>query len=294
MARIGWIGLGKMGAPMAAHLLAAGHDLTVFNRTAARAEGLAAQGARVASTVAEAAHGAGAVFVMVADDAALRTMVLGPNGAIAAMAAGAVLVEMSTVSPGVSGEIASATAARGVAYVRAPVSGSVAFAEAAKLTVLASGPSEAYAAALPLLQVMSARQFHLGPGCEARILKLALNMMVGVTAAMVGEAMAFGLKNGLDRGTMLDVIGASAVASPLIGYKLSMLRDRDYTPAFEARMMGKDFDLLLAAAHAGATPMPLAAQVREGWAAMTARGDGEADFFKYVELASAMAGVESA
>jgi 3-hydroxyisobutyrate dehydrogenase len=203
---------------------------------------------------------------------------------------GAVLVEMSTVSPGVSAEVAVACAARGVGYVRAPVSGSVAFAESAKLTVLASGPSAEYARVLPLLQHLSAKQVHVGQGCEARVLKLALNMMVGVTAAMMGEALALGAKNGLSRDTMLDVITASAVASPLVGYKADMLRRRDYSPAFTAAMMAKDFDLILGAAHASSTPMPLAAQVRQGWSALVAQGDAEADFFKYVELAARMAG----
>ena len=91
---------------------------------------------------------------------------------------------------------------------------------------------------------------------------------------------------------MLDVIGASAVASPLVTYKLAMLRGRDYAAAFEARMMAKDFDLALAAAHGSGVPMPLTAQVREGWSALIARGDGEADFFKYVELAASMAGLD--
>ena len=294
MQRIGWIGLGKMGAPMAGHLRAAGHELSVYNRTAAKAEGLVAAGARLATSPAGAATGAAVVFVMLADDAALRASLLGPDGAVAAMDRGAVLVEMSTVSPAISAEIDRACAARGVGYLRAPVSGSVAFAEAAKLTVLASGPAAVYAAVLPLLQNFSAKQLHVGGGCEARVMKLALNMMVGMSAAMMGEALALGQKNGLTREVMLEVIGASAVASPLVAYKLAMLRDRDYAPAFEARMMAKDFDLALAAAHGSNTPLALAAQVREGFSAMIAAGDGDADFFKYVELTARLAGLDQA
>lgn len=291
MRRIGWIGLGRMGEPMARHLLGAGHALTVYNRSPARASGLADGGATVAATVAQAADGAEVLFCMVADDAALRATLLGAAGAISALSPGAVLVEMSTVSPAVSAEVAAAAAGRGIGYLRAPVSGSVAFAASAKLTVIASGPPAVYAGVLPLLQAMSARQFHVGGGCEARVLKLALNMMVGVSAAMMGEALAFGLKNGLARGTILDVIGASAVASPLIGYKLDMLRARDYAPAFDARMMGKDFGLLLAAAAASGVPVPVAEQAATGWDGMIANGDGDADFFKIVELAAARAGV---
>ncbi len=292
MRKIGWIGLGKMGGPMARHLRGAGHALSVHNRTASKADRLVAAGATLAANAADAARGAETVFAMLADDAALRAALLGPGGVIAAMEPGAVLVEMSTVSPAISSELDAACQAKGVGYLRAPVSGSVGFAEAGKLTVLASGPSAAYAAVLPLLQTFSAKQVHLGEGCEARVMKLALNMMVGMTAAMMGEALALGQKNGLARDTMLEVIGASAVASPLVGYKTAMLNSRNYAAAFEARMMAKDFDLALSTAHESAVPMPLTAQVREGWSAMIAKGDGEADFFKYVELAAGMAGLD--
>jgi 3-hydroxyisobutyrate dehydrogenase-like beta-hydroxyacid dehydrogenase len=132
---------------------------------------------------------------------------------------------------------------------------------------------------------------HVGLGCEARVMKLALNMMVGLTAAMMGEALALGEKNGLSRDVMLDVIGASAVASPLVSYKLAMLRARDYAPAFETRMMAKDFDLALGLAHGSGVPLPMTAQVREGFTAMIAQGDGNADFFKYVELTAQLAGL---
>ena len=292
MQRIGWIGLGKMGAPMAGHLRAAGHEMNVFNRTPAKADRLVTLGATLAASPGAVAFGAGRVFSMLADDAALRAALLGSGGAIAAMDKGAVLIEMSTVSAGISAELDLACGARGLGYLRAPVSGSVAFAETAKLTVLASGPSAVYAAVLPLLQTFSARQVHVGEGCEARVMKLALNMMVGMTAAMMGEALALGQKNGLSRDVMLEVIGASAVASPLVAYKLATLRARDYAPAFEVRMMAKDFDLALAAAHSSNTPLPLAAQVREGWSAMIAGGDGDADFFKYVELTAGLAGLD--
>lgn len=293
MQRIGWIGLGKMGEPMARHLRTQGHELRVWNRTASKAERLTAAGATLAASPALAAKGARAVFAMLADDTALRAALLGPGSAVAAMDAGSILVEMSTVSPGVSAELAQACEARGVGYLRAPVSGSVAFAEGAKLTVLASGPDEVYAAVLPLLQAFSARQVLVGGACEARVMKLALNMMVGLSAAMMGEALALGEKNGLTREVMLEVIGASAVASPLVAYKLAMLRARDYAPAFEARMMAKDFDLALGVAHGSAVPLPMAALVREGFSAMIARGDGDADFFKYVELTAGLAGVDT-
>lgn len=289
--RIGWIGLGKMGEPMALNLARAGRDLTVWNRSAARAETLRTAGARVAASPAALAGAADVVFVSVADDAALREVTLGEAGAVAQMRAGAVLVETSTVSVAVSAELARAAEARGVAYLRAPVSGSVVLAAAGKLTMLVSGPAATHAALRPLLDLMTARQLHVGDGENARILKLAINMMVGVTAVMTGEALALCLKHGLDRHTALDAIGASVPASPLLGYKLDALKARDYAPRFSARQIAKDYDLIFAASLASHTPMPLAALVREHWTQQIAGGEGDEDFFKIVEYAARAAGL---
>lgn len=289
--RLGWIGLGKIGAPMAQTLLNKGHDLTVWNRNASRSAPLREAGARVATDVAELARASDVVFVSVADDAALRAVALGEGGALAHMPAGGVLIETSTVSPGVSAEVAQSADARGIAYLRAPVSGSVALAAAGGLTVLASGPRRTFDAVQPFLGAFSARQVYAGDGDQARVMKLAINVMVGLTAAMMGEAMALCLKNGMDRKTVLDVMGASAIASPLVQYKIEALRARDYSPKFEVTQMAKDFDLALQAGHASDTPMPLAAHVREGWSALRASGDGGEDFFKYVELVLRSAGV---
>lgn len=293
MERVGWIGLGKMGAPMARNIQCAGYDLHVWNRSAGKYDKLIEAGASVAEDAQSLAAAVDVLFVMVSDDAALARVVLGDDGVLTHMQKGATLVEMSTVSAVVSAEVAAAAEKCGVRYLRAPVSGSVALASAGTLTILASGPRETFDNLLPLLKTLSAQQYYVGEGERARTLKLTLNMMVGFSAAMMGEAMALGLKNGLDRTTMLEVIGASVVASPLINYKLDLLKARDYSPAFEVSQMAKDFDLILEAAARSETPMPLAALVREGWGALIEAGDGAEDFFKYVELASGAAGIDS-
>lgn len=292
--RIGWIGLGKMGEPMALNIRKAGYDLGVWNRSLGKCDGLIAAGASVADDMTSLAAKVDVLFVMVSDDVALRRVVLGDDGVMTNMQAGAVLVEMSTVSAIISTEVAALADKRGVQYLRAPVSGSIALAAAGTLTILASGPRETYDDLLPLLETLSARQFYVGEAERARILKLTLNMMVGFSAAMMGEAMALGLKNGLDRTTLLEVIGASVVASPLIHYKLDILKARDYSPAFEVTQMAKDFDLILEAANGSDTPMPLASLVREGWDTLIDAGDGAQDFFKYVEMAADAAGVDKA
>ncbi len=288
--RIGWIGLGKMGAPMAINLCRAGANVTVFNRSPDKCKPVLNAGAALAPKASVLAAQSDTLFTMLSDDCALSQVLLGDNGALKEMRTGTILVDMSTVSPSVSQDIADAAEGYGVRYLRAPVSGSVALAQAGTLAVMASGPKGAFDDCLDVLKAMSARQFYVGSHEQARVLKLSINMMVGFTAAMMGEALALGLKNGLDRATMLDVIGASAIASPLVGYKLDALKARDYSPAFEVTQMAKDFDLILEAGRQSAVPMPLAAQVREGWSELIADGDGEMDFFKYVELATQRAG----
>jgi 3-hydroxyisobutyrate dehydrogenase-like beta-hydroxyacid dehydrogenase len=288
---IAWIGLGKMGEPMARNLLQAGYSLAIWNRTFTRTRDLAAEGAVAHQDARVAAASADTVFTMVADDAALAALTLTPDGFLNAMRPGSTLVEMSTVSPVVSTKVAEACATVGVQYLRAPVSGSVVMAAAGKLTVIASGPLEAFDRVEPLLALLSQRQFHVGDADEARIVKLVVNHIVGATAAMIGEALAFGEKAGVRRTELLAVLGASAVASPLVGYKIDMLRRRDYAAAFSASQMTKDFGLILDAARDCAAPLPLAVLIQQGFRALIARGDGDADFFKYTELSRDLAGL---
>lgn len=290
--RIGWIGLGKMGGPMALCVRRAGHDLTVWNRSAERCEPLRLAGARIAAGIPELAAASDILFVSVSDDPALRDVALGKNGAIAHMPAGGLLVETSTVSVVVSEELARAAEARGLRYLRAPVSGSVLLAEAGKLGMLVSGPRDSFEALLPILGAITGHQLYVGDGEQARVLKLTVNMMVGLIAAMTGEAMAFCLKHGVDRATTLDGIAASVASSPLFGYKIDALKARDFSPKFSVSQIAKDFDLALAAGHTLDVPMPLTALVRQGWTAMIATGQGGDDFFKYTEMAIRVAGVD--
>ncbi|MDX1742262.1 MAG: NAD(P)-dependent oxidoreductase, partial [Ruegeria sp.] len=270
----GFIGLGKMGASMASNLLQAGFDLTVYNRSFYKCAALRDAGANVASSASDVAKSVDVVCLMLSDDTSLRQVALGDGGVIAAMRPGAVLVEMSTVSGEVSVDLASAAADQKIGYVRAPVSGSVSMAEAGTLTFIVSGDEKHCERVRPVLESMSGKQFYVGVAEEARYLKLAINLMVGATAAVLGEALALGECNGLDRNVMLDVVNASTVASPLLKYKTENLRTSDYSPAFEVTQMAKDFDLVLGAARSANVPMPLAAQVHQGWSALIAQGDG--------------------
>lgn len=287
---IGWIGLGKMGLPMAANLLNAGHTLAVFNRSPAAMAGLVARGALACDTPADLGRVAEVVLSTIADDTALLAITTGPGGLYETMAAGAVHIDMSTVSPNVSAKVAQAALARGIAYLRAPVSGSTALAAAGALTIIASGERAAFDRVLPLLETLGRVVHYTGDAEQARFLKLAINMMVGISAAMIGEALVLGKGGGLDWRQSIDIINDSVVASPLLGYKKSALQNRDFTPAFTVAQMVKDLDLVIGAGNDARVPTPIAAMVRGFMGAMVARGQGEDDFFAYVTLMEDLAG----
>ena len=292
--KIGWIGLGKMGLPMARRFLDGGFPLTVFNRTPGRSRELADLGARVAGSPGEAAAASDLVFTMIADDTALHAVTMGENGALEAAAAGSVLIDMSTVSPGASAAVAGKASERGVQYLRAPVSGSTRFAEQGALTIFVSGPFEVYERCTGVLNILGRKLFHVGQAEEARYLKLLINMMVGTTAMMVAEALTFGEKSGLSWGQMVDVIGQSVVASPLVGYKTQTLKDRNFTPSFTADQIAKDFDLALDTGRSLRVPMPVTALVRQFFESMKATGRGDLDLFGVVRLLEELAGIEGA
>lgn len=287
--KIGWIGLGKMGAPMALNLVKAGFPVTVYNRGAGKAEKLANAGAATAASIAELAAGSDIVISMVSDDPALEAVAAQVLGSAAP---GTIYADMTTVSPAASARVAQAAAARRIAYVRAPVSGSTGFAAEATLIILTSGPREACETCAGAFAAMSRKVVYMGDAEQARHMKLVLNMMVGITAAMVGEALCFGERGGLDWATMIEVVGDSPLASPLVKYKTKMLVDRDFTPAFTAAQMAKDFDLILATAADASLPSPITAQVRQLWTAMMANGKGEQDMFACVTMLEEMAGIE--
>ena len=291
--KIGWVGLGKMGIPMSKNLNKAGYPLTVYNRTKGKTKELAEQGAQVAESPKGLAAGADVIISMIADDPALEAVSIGPNGAFEGAKAGAIYIDMSTVSPVASGRVAEAAEKKGIKYLRAPVSGSTALAAAGTLTIFASGPKDAYDRCVDIFGAMGQKSFHVGAGDEARYLKLLLNMMVGITSAMVAEALIFGERGGMDWTQMIDIISNSVVTSPLIGYKAQILKDRNFAPAFTAEQIAKDFDIALDTGRALSVPMPITSLARQFFGSMKAKGKGELDFFGLVTLMEEMAGIKS-
>jgi 3-hydroxyisobutyrate dehydrogenase len=283
---IGWIGAGKMGNPMATRLVEAGHALTICDPAAENRASLVARGAAVAATPGALAARCGIIFSTIPNDAALTEIIFGGedrSGFLPQIAAGAILVEMSTVSPQVSARVARDLARRGVAYLRCPISGSTALARVGKLTALASGDAVAWETVSPLIDVLATRKFYLGAGEEARYMKLVLNALVGAMSSVLGEALVLGEKGGLSPAQMMEVIGQSAVASPLLEYKREMISQMDFSPAFSVQQMIKDFLLITDAAREKQIPMFVANLILQQYTAASNAGYSEKDFFALFE-----------
>jgi 3-hydroxyisobutyrate dehydrogenase-like beta-hydroxyacid dehydrogenase len=263
--KIAWIGLGRIGLPMAARLAAGGFAVTGFDIDPQRRAAAASRGIGIS----ESLEGAQLVFTSMPTEEALLELV----GQL--KLDGALLVETSTIGPQASKKVSEVTGP----YLRAPISGSTALAEAGTLTVFASGRRDDFDKAKPALQAFSRAQIWLGEGEEARYAKLAVNLMVAVTAGMMGEALALATKGGIGWEAILDVIGESAVGSPLVKYKLDPLKRRDFTPAATNALVKKDLDLIVATAKAAGVPVPLAEHMHAVYKRLLAAGRAEDDFF---------------
>jgi 3-hydroxyisobutyrate dehydrogenase-like beta-hydroxyacid dehydrogenase len=289
---IAWIGVGKMGLPMAALMVKAGHEVTAFDPDHRRLAAAKAQGIGEAASPNEAIAGKSVVITSLPDDAALRATVLGPQGLLQAMAANAVLIETSTVSAEISAEVAVAARARDIAYLRTPVSGNASIAHTGALTCFVSGPKATFEAVKPLLATFTRAQTYLGQAEEARFAKLAVNLMIAVSAGMMAESLALARKGGIAWQDILKVLDDSAVASPMVKYKTAPLRTRDFDSTFSCRQMAKDLDLILSAGHTAGVPLQLAAQVRETYGSLVAQGHGESDFIATVRHVERLSGLD--
>jgi 3-hydroxyisobutyrate dehydrogenase len=275
-----------MGAGMAANLLKAGFPLAVYNRSRAKAEVFAAQGARVAETPADAVRGASVILSMLADDAASRAVWLGTDGASGALAAaqkGAVLVESSTVSPAWIAELAAAAQARGLDFLDAPVTGSRAQAAAGQLTFLVGGPAEALAVATPVLEAMSKEILALGPVGSGAKLKLVNNFLCGVQIASLAEGIAWLERSGLDVDRALTFLKSGAPGSPLLANLSARMTSRDYAVNFHLKLMSKDLQYAGEAAAENGVELTTAANARRLFERAVALGFGDQDMSAVVE-----------
>jgi 3-hydroxyisobutyrate dehydrogenase-like beta-hydroxyacid dehydrogenase len=286
------LGLGKMGEPIARRLVDAGHTLAVWNRTAERASGLADSGARVLSTPREAWDAAEVCVTTLLDDAALLEVTTGADGLLAPGEDGRVLVDMSTVSPDASRQVAAAAAEAGIAYLRAPVSGNPSVVEAGNLGIMVSGDEQIFRRVEDLLRDIGPNVFYVGGADEARVLKLALNLMIAGNAQLIAEALVLGEGHGLDRERMLEVMGASAVGSPFVKYKTAALLQDDYSATFTGYAMAKDLAMALAAAHEANAPLPVTATIQQLMEGCIGSGWGDLDLMTLLPRLRREAGMD--
>jgi 3-hydroxyisobutyrate dehydrogenase-like beta-hydroxyacid dehydrogenase len=278
---IAWLGVGKMGLPIAGRIAAAGFRVTAFDISADRMAAARRQGLSVAASATEAVGGKAVVFTSLPDDKAVRDLLLA-KGVLDAIAPGSILIETSTVSAEVSVELAKAARERKIDYLRLPVSGNASLAQTGALTCFVSGPKAAFEHVKPLLASFTRAQTYLGEAEQARYAKLAVNLMIAVSAGMMAESLALARKGGIGWQDILKVLDDSAVASPMVKYKTPPLAKRDFESTFSCRQMAKDLDLILGAGHSAGVPLQLAAQVRETYSSLIAQGDGDADYIATV------------
>jgi 3-hydroxyisobutyrate dehydrogenase-like beta-hydroxyacid dehydrogenase len=275
--RVAVLGLGRMGAPIADRLEQAGHELSVWNRSPGPVEPFAERGVHVLDTPRGAWERADVCVTMLADGPAVEAVTLGEDGLLAADADGT-LVDMSTIGADSSARVAEECERRGVSFLRAPVSGNPSVIVAGNLGIMVSGPKDAFDRLEGTLRDIGPNLFYVGGAEEARIVKLALNLMIGGTAQLMAEALVLAEKYGIERGKMLEVMGGSAAGSPFVKYKTDALVADDYTSTFTSSLMYKDLALALEAAHMVAAPLPMTAMTQQMVESCIAMGMADDDF----------------
>jgi 3-hydroxyisobutyrate dehydrogenase len=241
--RIGWIGLGNMGIPMARNLLRAGFEVTVYNRTAAKAAPLQEAGARIAASPAALWEVSDILITMVADDAALKQ--IHDGGFLAGAQVGKIVIDMSTVSPATSRELAGHLAEKGVEYLDAPVAGSVKPAELGQLVIMAGGKKEAFEAALPIFAKLGKASFLMGEQGAGNAAKLSMNTLLAFNMQGLAEAVMFAREKGIRPEAMLAVVAESAVANGVTKMKTANIVEDNYSVAFALKHLAKDLRLAL-------------------------------------------------
>lgn len=276
---IGFIGLGSMGAAMAANLVRAGHQVTAYNRSREKVDALVAQGARPADTVADACRGE-AVITMLADDHAVEAVTFADDGILAALPADAVHVSSSTISVALSERLATTHASAGQGFVAAPVFGRPEAAAAAKLFVVAAGPTAAVEAVSPAFEAVGQRTFVVGDEPKAaNLVKLSGNFLIGAVIEGLGEAMALVEKAGVDKLQYLDLLTSTLFDAPIYRtYGGLIAREQFHPPGFAAPLGLKDIRLVLAAGEALEVPLPIASLLRDRFLTLLATGGGHLDW----------------
>ncbi|HUJ09878.1 MAG TPA: NAD(P)-dependent oxidoreductase [Verrucomicrobiae bacterium] len=289
---IGFIGLGNMGSAMARNLIKAGHSLTVYNRTGSRAESFKSLGAKIAESPSDAATDVEVLITMLADDHALEDVLFAPGHAVDALPAGAVHISMSTISVALSRRLADAHRGKHQHYLAAPVFGRPDAAAAAKLFVVAAGPTDQVKRCQPIFDAIGQKTFHPSEDAPAaNVIKLSGNFLITAVIESLAESFAFVRKFDIDPNAFLEVLTGSLFNAPIYRTYGSMIAGDKFEPVgFKLPLGLKDNRLLLAAAEQAAVPMPIASLVRDRFVTALAQGMAESDWAAIARLSAQDAG----
>jgi 3-hydroxyisobutyrate dehydrogenase-like beta-hydroxyacid dehydrogenase len=285
--RVAFLGLGIMGHSMAANLVKAGHEVTVWNRTPKDVEG-----ARTAATPAEAANGAEVVWMCVSDTNAVEQLLFGPQGVENSLSEGMIVVDSSTISPSATRKFADRVKARGAQYVDAPVTGSKIGAANASLIFIAGGEEAVLERLQPLFQAMGKQVFRMGETSKGQAAKLAMNLQIALIYEGFAEALTLATKLGVNTEALLPLVQASMVRSGVVDYKAPFILKRDFSPNFPLRLMHKDILLTLEAAKEARVKLPALETVEEIYDLATEEGQQDLDYAATLTLLEKWAGVE--
>jgi 3-hydroxyisobutyrate dehydrogenase-like beta-hydroxyacid dehydrogenase len=291
MAALGFVGLGVMGGRMVKRLLDAGHAVSGYNRTKAKAQWLLDAGMTWADSPRAAAEAGEIVFTMVTDTAALQAVTDGPAGILAGLRPGTVYIDMSTCSPAASRDLAARVAARGARMLDAPVSGSVATLEQGRLSIMAAGDRDAFERVKPVLHVIGPRVTFVGPNGLAVAMKIATNLSLAVQMLAFSEGVLLAEKSGVPRATAVEVLLNSVIASPMLVYRGPFVLGMPDEAWFDCRMMQKDLRLALELGRSVGVPLPTTALTNEWLSAARAMGLGHRDFAVLFEVLARQAGL---
>ena len=286
--RVAFLGLGIMGRPMASSLVKAGHEVSVWNRSADKQ----VEGARRATSPADAARGAEVVWMCVSDTAAVESVLFGPEGVEGALAEGMIIADSSTISPSATRKFAERVAAKGVHYVDAPMTGSKVAAEAGTLIFIVGGEESVIESLKPLFAAMGKVFFRMGETGKGQAAKLAMNLQIALIYEGFAEGLTLAAKLGVDVDNLLRVVQASMVRSGVVEYKAPFVLKRDFTPNFPLRLMHKDIRLALEAAKEVRVKLPALETVEEIYEMATEDGHENLDYAATLTLLEKWAGVE--
>ena len=292
MANLGYVGLGAMGSQMADRLMAKGHKVTGYNRTKSKADWLVQKGMMFAESPRAVGQAADFIFVMVTNSASLEAVANGPDGLLAGLSKGKVVIDMSTVNPEVSRQIASRVRETGADMVDAPVSGSIITLQQGKLSVMVGGPKATFDRIKPILDDVGPKVTHVGDNGLALVMKIASNLSLAVQMLAFSEGVLLAEKSGIPRATAVDVLTHSAIASPMVVYRGPFVLQMPEEAWFNVNMMQKDMMLAMELGRQVNVPLPTTAVTNEYLTAARAMGLVEEDFATMFKVLASMAGVK--